>query len=298
MANNLTAYTPELWSRKSVALLREKIVVPQLVRRDFSEDLAQMGDTVNTRKPAKMTAGDVDTSTGVSVMDVSATNIAVTLDTHKHTTFKISDREASRSFQNLVDEFLDPAMLALANAVDVSLLSLYTDVSTVVSYTSAGAWKTLVSTARQELNSNMAPEQMRYLVLSDDDEADLFNLDLITKANESGARDGFLNGFVGRFKGFDLFRGTNVRRVGSPAVRKNLAFHRNAFALVMRPLSTATGQTPGAIQRTASDPDAGLTLRLTISYNTTLLSTQVTVDLLYGVKTLDEQLACVINGQG
>src|SRR6185369_14191094 len=89
MANTLTAYTPELWSRKSVAILREKIVMPGLVRRDFSVDLAQAGDTVNTRKPAKMTAADVNPVTGVAVQDVSATNIPITLNKHKHTTFLI-----------------------------------------------------------------------------------------------------------------------------------------------------------------------------------------------------------------
>ena len=55
MANTLTAFTPELWSRTSLDILREKVVMPKLVRVDFSTDLAQAGDTVNTRKPATMT---------------------------------------------------------------------------------------------------------------------------------------------------------------------------------------------------------------------------------------------------
>jgi hypothetical protein len=78
-------------------------------------------------------------------------------------------------------------------------------------------------------------------------------------------------------------------------VRKNVAFHKDAFALVVRQLANATGITPGAVQKTAVDPDAGLSIRVTISYNPTLLSTQVTCDILYGVKTLDEQRAVVLS---
>lgn len=297
MPNSLTAYVPQLWSRKSVAILREKLVMPKLVRVDFSEDLAQAGDIVNTRKPAKMTAGDVDTSAGVggTIQNVSATNIAVQLSSHQHATFVITDREATSSFMNLVQIYLDPAMLALANKIDVALLGLYTDITKVITATSAGNVLTQVNNARIWLNKQMAPDDgNRVLVLSDDEEGALSGTTLLQQVNTSGGTQTLREGSVGRLKGFDVFRATNVLSVGSPAVRKNLAFHKDCFALVVRPLATAANETPGAVQRVATDPDAGLALRVTLSYNPTLLRTQVTVDTLYGVKTLDEKLGVVI----
>lgn len=295
MPNAITAYNPQLWSRKGVALLREKIVMPQLVRVDFSPDLAQAGDTVNTRKKATLAANTVSTSTGVTVQDVSATNIQVTLNQHKDSTFRISDREAGRSFMNLVDEFLDPAMLALANDVDTALLGLYTDLTTLSAISgndldAAADWRNAPNTARTRLNAAKAPTENRYMVLSDDDEGLLGNLDLLTQVNTSGTDRTLRNGEVGRYKGFDVFRASNVITTTSPTTRHNLAFHRDAFALVMRPMATATGMSPGAVQRSAIDPDAGLAVRITMSYNPTLLATQVTVDILYGVKTLDANL--------
>lgn len=298
MANTITAFNPTIWSRKGVAILRAKIVMPKLVRTDFSTDVAQFGDTVNTRKPATLVANDVSTTTGVTVQDVSATNIAVTLNKHKDATFRVSDREAGRSFVNLVEQYLDPAMLALATQLDVDILSLYADVAAgnTVSFTSAGAWKNLVNSARTRLNKLKVPTEDRRLVLSDDDEGALTNLDLFVQANTRGSQDVQVNGMVGRFKGFDIFRATNVVSVGSPAVRKNLAFHKDAFALITRVPATAAGVTPGALQDVGIDPDAGLSIRTTISYNATLLSTQVTCDILYGVLTLDSNLFCLING--
>lgn len=294
MANALSAYTPVIWAQMGIAILAETIVIPKLVRRDFSPLVAQAGDTVNTRKPAKMTATDVDATLGVSVQDVSATNVAVTLDQHKNATFKIYDREASRSFENLVDEFMKPATLSLGNAIDKSCLSLYTDIPTIIDVTSAGNWKTAINTARTRLNKQLAPVEPRYGVVSDDDDGALSNLDNILKANEAGSTAALREGIVGRLKGFNMARSSNIINVGSPGVRHNLFFQQDAFALVSRVLSPATGSTPGANQMSLADPSTGLALRVTISYNATLLATQITVDTLYGVKTLDSSLAVVL----
>lgn len=295
MSNVLTAYTPEFWAMESLAILRERVVIPRLVRRDFTRELASAGDTVNTRKPRKMTAQTVDPVTGVSPQDAISDNVAVTLDQHKHVTFRISDVDASKSFRNLVEEFLDPAMLALANAVDTSLLGLYSDVTTTVAAASAGGWKGYFNDARTKLNVNLVPDADRFAILSDEDEGNVSNLDILNKVNEAGTSETLRNGMIGRLKGFDIFRSSNVIEVGSdPTERMNIFFERNAFALVTRVLRTAAGVTPGAIQTVAVDPDGGLSLRMTMSYNATLLATQVTLDILYGVKTLDEKRSVIV----
>ncbi len=292
MPNALTAYTPTLWANESLALLREKVVMARLVRQDFSQELASAGDTVNTRKPAKMVANTVSTSTGITIQDVAATNIPVTLNNHRDASFRISDAEASRSFANLSQEFLDPAALAIANAIDLSLCGLYTDVTDIIDVGSAGGWKDAYSAARKRLNKNKVEETMRVAVLSDDDEGDVANLDILSKVNEAGDNQALREGRIGRFRGFDTFRSSNIVNAGSPTVRHNLFFHRDAFALVTRNLSPAAGEAFGVRQMNSADPDSGLSLRVTMSYNPTLLTTQFTIDTLYGVKTLDSLRAC------
>ena len=290
MPNSLTAYDPTIWSKQGIAILHEKIAMPKLVRVDFQNDLAQMGDVVNTRKPATMTASDVDDDNGITAQTLSATNVAVTLNNHKHATFKIKDREASRSVANLMTEYMEPAMLAVANTLDKSLLALYTDASKLISVASAGDWRNKVNDARTQLNKNKAPEANRVLLLSDDDEGALVNLDIFSKANERGDPNGLREGYLGRVRGFETYRSSNILGAGSPTTRHNIAMHKDAIALVTRVLSTATGRTAGAEQQVATDPDAGLSLRVTISYQHNVFSTMVSVDLLYGVKTLDANL--------
>ena len=71
---------------------------------------------------------------------------------------------------------------------------------------------------------------------------------------------------------------------------QNLAFHRNAFALAMAPLSELGNQL-GAKIATISDPITNLALRSRMFYNGDASSVVVALDVLYGVRTLDGNLA-------
>jgi len=78
-----------------------------------------------------------------------------------------------------------------------------------------------------------------------------------------------------------------------PAGSHSLAFHRDAVALVTRPLSTAGAQM-GA--RTAVTSFDGLSMRVAMQYDSKAQGTRITLDMLCGVAVLDERLACVIHG--
>jgi UDP-N-acetylmuramoylalanine-D-glutamate ligase len=78
--------------------------------------------------------------------------------------------------------------------------------------------------------------------------------------------------------------------LGGAAKNQNLAFHRNAFALAMAPLSTMGGEM-GAKVSTITDPITGLSLRARMYYVGNSSEVHVALDCLYGVKTLDRQLA-------
>lgn len=70
----------------------------------------------------------------------------------------------------------------------------------------------------------------------------------------------------------------------------NLAFHRNAFALAMAPL-TQIGDGMGARIATSVDPITNLALRSRMWYEGKEAKTYIGIDALWGVKTLDPTLA-------
>lgn len=79
------------------------------------------------------------------------------------------------------------------------------------------------------------------------------------------------------------------------AKAQNLAFHRNAFALAMAPLSSM-GNELGARIASVTDPKTGLSLRSRVYYQGNDSEVHVALDCLYGVKTLDRNLA--VRGYG
>jgi hypothetical protein len=86
--------------------------------------------------------------------------------------------------------------------------------------------------------------------------------------------------------------GTEVITIylGGAAKRQNLMFHRNAFCLATAPLSEM-GNALGAKIASISDPITRLSLRSRVYYMGDTSQVRVALDVLYGVKTLDCNLA-------
>ena len=78
-----------------------------------------------------------------------------------------------------------------------------------------------------------------------------------------------------------------------PAGNYNFAFHKNAVTLVSRPLA-APRSGAGALSSTQSW--GGFAIRATITYNGEKQGHLVTLDMLMGIKVLDEKLGAVVLG--
>ncbi len=76
------------------------------------------------------------------------------------------------------------------------------------------------------------------------------------------------------------------------AYYSNIMFHKNAFAIAMAPLPMI-GDGAGANMAVVTDPHTGLSIRSRLSYDDNTAQVIVTLDILYGVKVLDTELAVV-----
>jgi hypothetical protein len=92
---------------------------------DFEPVIAKFGDVVNTRRPGTFTAYRKTVTDQVTVQNATATNVAVPLNQQVHVSFMIMDGEESKSFKDLVQIYLAPAMLAQAQYVDKMVLGQY-----------------------------------------------------------------------------------------------------------------------------------------------------------------------------
>lgn len=83
--------------------------------------------------------------------------------------------------------------------------------------------------------------------------------------------------------------GKDVTIVGDHVA--NLAFHKNAFALVNRPMALPLGGANGYVANYN-----GLSIRVTMGYTMSSKINVISFDVLYGVKTLNPELACRMLG--
>lgn len=215
MPNTIDAYIPELWANESVMILWEKMVIANLIHRDFSQEVANFGDIVNTRKPAEFTAKRKGVNDDVTVQDATAENIQVPLDQHFHTSFRIRDGEESKSFKQLRDEYLEPAIMSIARQIDKVLLGMtheFNDNSEGIAggVTSTNIKEQIINT-RKRMNLNKAHDENRNLILTPNTEAEALKLDLFISADKIGDEGTAMReASLGRKLQFDMFMTQNT----------------------------------------------------------------------------------------
>jgi len=221
-ANDNDALVPEKWAFEGLAQLEEQMVVANLVHRDFEDEIAKYGDTVNAHRPGEFKIRrKTDATTSLDKQDATTANVPVKLNQWFYNAFVIKDGEQSKSFKDLVALHLVPSMRTIARAVDRALLghihkflSMGTPsgrVGRLQNLPSATSHETVLE-AREILNSNNAPlDEARSLILSSMSETALLKNDMFLKANERGDGGQALeDARLGRILGFNTYLAQNV----------------------------------------------------------------------------------------
>jgi len=300
MTAQATMNTPTLLARIALDLLVGALVLPGLVRTDISDLLASYGETVQMRRRDPMTAQTVDPDTGWSTQALSGSLVNVSLDKHKVVGWQPTDRDNAKSIANLVEDNVDPAVQAIVEDVEGSIAGLHSDfTATPLTVGSAGAWETQAAAAQIYLNNAKAPDVGRSAVFCSEDMGAIAKLSSFQDLSKSGSNTALREGIVGRVKGFNSYRSSGIKKVGSPTLyRYNMFFHKAAIGMVARTLSPAAGQSGNVTQTTLTDPQTKLSLRWTQSYTHNRFASLVSLDFLYGVKTLMADLGIVGKASG
>jgi len=184
------AWVPEIWAAETLAILEENMVIGRLVHTDFENEIASFGDTVNSRKPGSFTAKRKGVNDDVTVQNATATKVPVVLNQHVHTSFMIRDGEESKSFADLITEYLSPAAKSLAENIDRILLGqVYQFRANQVAIdpdNTTDDIKDAILDVRNEMNVNKVPVEGRNLILTPTTETEALKLDLFISADKIG----------------------------------------------------------------------------------------------------------------
>lgn len=283
MANQFL--TADIIAREALMLLRNNAVMSKLVHRDYSDEfVAGVGDTITIRKPAKFVAKEFKGN--IEVQDATTDSTTVTMDKHLDVSFAVTSKEMTLDIADFSAQLLVPAMQAFSDKIDNYILSLATaDVTNKV--TGTGNIQNDIVDARKHLTQAAAPLTERNFVYNSDIEAELLKTDLFVSAEKVGDEGTALReASLGRKFGMDFYVDQNADTANVDAV----AFHKNAFALVTRPLALPSGAAKSAIVNYD-----GFGLRVVYGYDINTKTDTVSIDMLCGVKTLDADLAAVID---
>ena len=357
MAN--TFLTPEVVAKEALMVLTSNLVMADLVHRDYSEEFVSVGDTVSIRKPAKFVAKNF---TGTAeAQDITEGSVSVKLDRFRDVTVAVNSKQLSLDIADFSAQVVEPAMQAIAQAIDEDLLAVAVAQAAMVKAGDKDAADLGdIAELAKHLDMAKAPIANRALVLHPEHKyryaltenlsnvsycgdnetlrdallGRIYTLETYMDQNApdsaaatpgtataftvSGAKgdtavtvgglegtiaagDGFiLDGYFYRFtqggtgkltidqKLMGDYAAAEVTVVNAP---NSVAFHRNAIALVSRNLALPMGAANAAYASAG-----GLGVRVVYDYDAATKTDKISFDVIYGVKALDEDLICVLQG--
>jgi hypothetical protein len=245
------------------------LVMGNLVNRDYEPTLAQAGDTINVPIPPTLVANNIAEGGTVQAQNPNLGNAQIVLNTHCEATFQIPDVTKVLAVPDLLQVYMRPAVVALAERIESDLLGLYANFSANTPLGTAGTpiTEALVDSAETALfNAKVPAREPKYLLV---DSATYSNLRQISRfsefqtAGDAGLRT-LVDGTIGKIKDFYVFRSQFVAKTGSsPLTTHNLAFAKDAIGLVVRRMPQPLPGT-GAIAEYAELGNFGM--RVTMSY--------------------------------
>jgi P22 coat protein - gene protein 5 len=288
MADN-TFITPSLIAKTALATLHHSLVFAGLVWRDFDADFTgKQGDTVTIRKPATFTAEEFDRAKGISLQEIKENSTTVELDTIANVSVPVTDEEMTLDIEDFETQVLNGMVVAIAEKIDGDIAELAVDTAAGVGGGGLADGSTKVTdayrTALAVLGRNKLPLTDRYAVLSPEAHSEVLGDDKLVKVNESGTSNALRNAVIGDLLGFvNYTTGVLGAGAGNRGEADGLAFHKQALALVVRPLNTPKGVAENQVSR---QNYGGLSMRVVYAYNNDLKQDEVSVDVLYGKKAL------------
>lgn len=306
-ANDNSAYKPELWAEAGLEILEAKMVMGQLVNRQFEDKIANFGDTVNTRRPSEFKVRRRTDADSVLQQDVSATNVPVVLDQWFYNSFIIKDGEASLAFQDLLDIHMEGAVKGIAKDVDRAVagqihrfLGGTRDRVGRLGQLEAFGAKAAIVEAGEVLNTKLVPDDPRYVVLHPNSQSAFLKTSEFTKVNERGNALAIERARMGHLFGFDFFLGQNVPGVFTDldSIAGTITSATAAGSTASMPCTVTNYEAiVGEFANVAGNDQPTFITARTASTNTTAVT--LNEALKYGISSsavLTVYKACAING--
>lgn len=129
--NVLGYFNPEFYAREALHQLEKSLGMAKTVHRGYEAErnTFNKGDTINIKRPGSFTASDAP-STPANIVTES---LQLVLSNWKEVKFTLTDKELAETQQQVIDDHIRPAAVALADNIDAALVALWTNIPHQVS---------------------------------------------------------------------------------------------------------------------------------------------------------------------
>lgn len=174
MANNLSAFIPQLWSKRLIQRINQTNVMLPLVNRDYEGEIKEAGDTVWIRTFGDVTIQDYERNQPLAYSDLVPSKESLTVTTSKYFAFKVDDLDTAQNDINAIDGYTERSAVGLNNTVEAFLQGVYAQTNTANQITSSGSAITISSSnayssivaAVAALDTLNVPQNDRWCVLT------------------------------------------------------------------------------------------------------------------------------------
>lgn len=291
--------TPEIIAQEALGVLRAKLHLARNVTKEMeivgnrATEFTKMGKVITIPKLGTVEANAKTPNSDFVIQQPDMDGVQVTIDQHWECTIGVDDYAQAIADRNIEDTYLGDMITALAEKIEVTIAGQFDNFSNSPISATSGLTEDKVLEARKVLTDNRAPMDGRFGYWETGAVNQLLKLDRFTSVEKYGANTSIQDGELGKIHGFRNFESIFVPNDGgSPAVYSNALMHKRAIVLAMRPLPIPRGA--GVKVAVITDPESGLMMRALYSYNASKGFDQLTLDVLFGVGVLREELGIVI----
>lgn len=295
--------TPDVIAKRALVALFDQLDVTPLFHTDLTQEFTtqKIGNTINVKKPATFEAKLFNRANGIELQDAEEETVPVVLDKIADVSFAVTSEQMTLEISAFDEQLITPAVQALALHVNTAALALRNEITQEVGTEAGFEWDgpEVLAAAGRLLDLQNAPQLDRAAIIGPTMYSKWLTNELIKQADKSGSTDALRRGSVGRdLFGFDTFKSTLVGQpkptgsqvAGDPTTEVGMAFHKSAFAYASAPLEVPPGSNASVVSY------RGISIRVAYDYDIKYKQTVVSLDTLYGVKTLRPELAVLLKG--
>jgi hypothetical protein len=280
---------PTIVAQRALNKLEADINLVPFVNKDFSNDVAEYGKTVQVARYGDLIANDKEAQTNVTQQNPATAKVDIVLNQHKEVSFLVEDIAGALARPDVIEERLQDAMLTIVESAESYLFGVgatLTGTTGVAKAFTTGNILGDLQMARKTLTEGRAPVTNRGVFLSTEVYSTLLGTNNLSLAQNYGNNVAIADGRVPRVYGFEAYESLFTSETAD--VVSCLAIHRDALSMVSRALPT---QGNGDVISQAIVTRPGLMpMRVTVSYDPRALGTLVTVDALFGAEILRNEL--------